>query len=280
MPKPAANRDMVLRMSLLVALCVLPMTDARAAEELRVLAAGSLREVIAEIGEHYKRATGTTVTAEFGPSGLLRERIEQGEHADLLASADMGHPLKLLQDGRATRVVMFTRNTLCGIAVPQVGLTTANFLDRLLDPAVKLGTSTPKADPAGDYTWAMFRRADAIRPGSYAILSGKAQQIVGGPSNNAPVDGRDPAVAALASGRVDILIGYCTSAKLRLSQMAELQVAEVPREIATGPEYGLAVLRGADPRANDLALFMLSPDGQQIFARYGFAPIALPAPER
>jgi len=43
--------------------------------------------------------------------------------------------------------------------------------------------------------------------------------------------------------------------------MAELQVAEVPREIAVGPEYGLAILKGADPRATDLALFMLSPDG-------------------
>ena len=64
------------------------------------------------------------------------------------------------------------------------------------------------------------------------------------------------------------------------SQMAELQVAEVPREIAVGPEYGLAILKGADPRATDLALFMLSPDGQQIFSRDGFAPIALPAPER
>jgi molybdate transport system substrate-binding protein len=271
---------MVLRLLLLAALCVLPMTDARASEELHVLAAGSLREVMGEIGERYKKATGTTVTAEFGPSGLLRERIEKGEHVDLFVSADMGHPLKLLKDGRATRVAMFTRNTLCGVAVPQVGLTTENFLDRLLDPAVKLGTATPKADPAGDYTWAMFRRADAIRPGSYAILSAKAQQIVGGPSNNAPADGRDPAVAALSSGRVDTVIGYCTSAKLRRSQMAELQVAEVPREIATGPEYGLAVLKGADPGASDLALFMLSPDGQQIFARNGFAPIALPTLER
>ena len=144
---------MILRLLLLAALGLLPMTDARVAEELRVLAAGSLREVMGEIGEHYKMATGTTVTAEFGPSGLLRERIEKGEHADLFASADVGHPLKLLKDGRAIRVAMFTRNTLCGVAVPQVGLTTENFLDRLLDPAVKLGTSTPKADPAGDYTW-------------------------------------------------------------------------------------------------------------------------------
>jgi molybdate transport system substrate-binding protein len=255
------------------------MVGRATAEELHVLAAGSLSEVMDEIGERHKMATGTTVRAEFGPSGLLRERIEKGERADLLASADMGHPLKLLQEGRATRVAMFTRNTLCGIAVPRVGLTPANFLDRLLDPAVTLGTSTPKADPSGDYTWTMFRRADGKRPGSFQILSSKAQQIVGGPSNSAPADGKDPIVAALAAGKIDVMISYCSGAKSRLSQMPELQVAEVPREIAAGPEYGLAVLEGANPKTADFALFMLSPDGQQILSRYGFAPIGLPAPE-
>ena len=109
---------------------------------------------------------------------------------------------------------MFTRNTLRGVAVPKVGLTAENFLDRLLDPAVRIGTSTPKADPAGYYTWLMLHRAEALRAGSYEILDKKAQQIVGGPANNAPVGGKDPALAALASGRVDIVIGYRTSAKL------------------------------------------------------------------
>src|SRR6267154_3459091 len=132
---------------LLASLCIGLMIGKATSDELRVLAAGSLREVLGEIGKHYEQATGTPVVADFGPSGLLRERIEKGEHADLFASADMGHPLKLLRDGRATRVAMFTRNTLCAVAVPQIQLTTANFLDRLLDPAIKLGTSTPRADP-------------------------------------------------------------------------------------------------------------------------------------
>jgi len=121
--------------------------------------------MIGELGERYNKATGTSIIADFGPSGALRERIEKGERADLFASADIGHPLKLLADGRAIRVDMFTRNALCAFAAPKVGLTSANFVDRLLDPAVKLGTSTPKSDPSGDYTWLMFRRMDAARPG-------------------------------------------------------------------------------------------------------------------
>jgi molybdate transport system substrate-binding protein len=266
------------RILLMAVCCLLAAVNAASAAQLHVLAAGSLREVIKAIGDQYRKATGIEIVAEFGPSGVLRERIEKGERGDLFASADIGNPLTLMKERLATRVAMFTRNRLCGAAVPRVGLTTANFIDRLLDPAVKLGTSTPKADPAGDYTWAMFHRIDALRPGSFAILDKKAQQIVGGPTNNAPVGGKDPAVAALAAGRVDIVIGYCTSARLRRSEMPQLQIAEVPRAIATGPEYGLAVLNGADPHTTDFALFMLSPAGQQIFADYGFAPVALPAP--
>jgi len=140
-------------------LCLASMTGTAKADTVHVLAAGSLREVITEIGDRYHQATGTAVTADFGPSGLLRERIEKGERADLFASADISQALRLQREGRAVRAVMFTRNTLCGFAAPKV-------VDRLLDPAVKLGTSTPKADPGGDYTWAMFRRIDALRLGS------------------------------------------------------------------------------------------------------------------
>jgi ABC-type molybdate transport system substrate-binding protein len=36
--------------------------------------------------------------------------------------------------------------------------------DIMLDPAVRLITSTPKADPAGDYAEAIFAKIDATRP--------------------------------------------------------------------------------------------------------------------
>jgi molybdate transport system substrate-binding protein len=248
------------------------------ADDLRVLAAGSLHEAMGEIGQRYTEATGVMVIADFGPSGVLRERIEKGEKVDLFASADMGHPVKLLTEGRATRVAMFTRNALCAFATPAAGLTDANFIARLLDPVVKLGTSTPKSDPAGDYTWLMFQKMDALHPGAFAVLDAKAQKIVGGPTNNAPVDGKDPAAAALLAGRVDVMIGYCSGAKRMLSQVADAQMVAIPKEVAAGPEYGLAILKGADPRAEDLALYMLSPDGQQTFAQFGFAPVGLPAP--
>jgi molybdate transport system substrate-binding protein len=43
----------------------------------------------------------------------------------------------------------------------------ATLLDRMLDAQLKLGASTPKADPSGDYAWQVFRKADQLKPGAY-----------------------------------------------------------------------------------------------------------------
>jgi ABC-type molybdate transport system substrate-binding protein len=170
---------------------------------------------------------------------------------------------------------MFTRNTLCAFAAPKVGLTDANFIDRLLDPVVKLGTSTPKNDPSGDYTWLMFHKVDTIHPGAYATLDRKAQKIVGG---RGPVSG-DPVADGFKSGVIDVMIGYCSGRERLVKAVPDVEALAVPRQITAGPEYGLAILKGADPRAEDLALYMLSPEAQQIFAKHGFTPVGLPTPD-
>jgi molybdate transport system substrate-binding protein len=186
---------------------------------------------------------GTTsqhVEAEFGPAGLLRERIENGEHPDIFASANMAHPQALADKRLATRPVVMAGNRLCAKALPQFGLTTRNVLQRLLDPKVGLGTSTPKADPGGDYAWEVFARAEKIRPGAQAILEHKAQQLVGGKTNAAvPV--------------------------------------ELPPGLAVYADYGMSVLLGAGrshEAALRFALFVLSPEAQHLLGLYGFTPVA------
>ena len=146
------------------------------------------------------------------------------------------------------------------------------------DPGVKLGTSTPKADPAGDYTWAMFRLADKLKPGSFAVLDQKAQQIVGGTLPSGAGGSPDPTIAALRDGVVDVHFGYCTSARLRMSQLPELQLVEIPEPLRVGPEPGLALLNGAQAAATDLMLYILSIEGQTTLKRFGFNPVGLPTP--
>ena len=267
----------IVRRSYMVLMLLVVLSGDATGEDLVLFGAGSLREVMTQMATDYQTRSGVTVRTAFEPSGLMRERIEKGERVDLFASADIGHPLKLREQGRVTTVVMFTRNTLCAVAMPTVGLTTANFLDMLLDPGIKLGTSTPKADPAGDYTWAMFRQAERLRPGSFAVLDQKARQIVGSTLPNPRDSGKDSAVIALRDGVVDIHLGYCTSARLRLSQLPALQVIDIPEALRVGPEYGLALLKDAHPATANLMLYILSVDGQATLERFGFLPVGLPS---
>jgi molybdate transport system substrate-binding protein len=50
----------------------------------------------------------------------------------------------------------------------------------------------------------------------------------------------------------------------------------VPPGLQVGPEYALAVLKNGDPLAAELALYMLSPEGQATLARFGFISVSLP----
>jgi molybdate transport system substrate-binding protein len=131
-------------------------STAAAQEPVRLYAAGSLRAAMDDVAAAFTQASGTKVRGEYGPSGLLRERIAKGEPAEIFASANMTHPQALAKDGKGGPVTMFARNRLCALAAPHVPVSTAMLLERMLDPKVKLGTSTPKADPSGDYAWELF----------------------------------------------------------------------------------------------------------------------------
>jgi hypothetical protein len=45
-----------------------------------------------------------------------------------------------------------------------------------------------------------------------------------------------------------------------------------------GPEYGLALVKGAQTAATDLMLYILSLDGQTTLKHFGFNPVGLPTP--
>ena len=237
---------------------LLGSTQARC-EELVLYGAGSLRDVMTAIVTDFSKSTGIAVRTSFGPSGLMRGKIEGGDSVDLFTSADMGHPTKLQKDGRAASVIMFTRNRLCAFAKPEARLTASNFAARLTDPAVKPGTSTPAADPSGDYTWEMFRLIDKEQPGAFAVLDAKAKKVVGGSAESNPSD-PDPIASAFNRGDINVMIGYCSGAAQRRRAVADLQVIQVPALIAVGPEYGLAILSAGKPAAARLAFAILSPE--------------------
>lgn len=252
------------------------LTMAKADDMARLHAAGSLKAAMTDIADAFSRAHGVSVERTFGPSGLLRKRIEEGEAAEVFASANMRHPMALAAAGRAAPVALFARNRLCALAQPELAIETTSVLDALLDPDVRVGTSTPKADPSGDYAWALFDKAGALRAGADETLKAKALQLTGGPDSATPPEGRNPYGWVMSEKRADVFLTYCTNAQLAAEDAPGLQIVALPDALAVGAEYGLTVIEGAPEQAWRLAFFILSPAGQRVLRSYGFSVGAVP----
>jgi ABC-type molybdate transport system substrate-binding protein len=233
------------RLAPLAAAAVLLSGTAAMAGTVTLYAAGSLKTALGEVAEEFSAATGTEVETAFGPSGLMRQRIEAGETAHVFASANMRHPRMLESAGRGGPVALFARNRLCALARPEVAVGPDTLLEVMLSEDIRLGTSTPKADPSGDYAWELFDKAEAVRPGAAEALKAKARQLTGGPDSAPAPEGRNTYAWVMESGRADLFLTYCTNAVLAKAEVPELRIVAVPPALSVGAEYGLMVLDGA-----------------------------------
>jgi molybdate transport system substrate-binding protein len=273
-PHPLAARGAreLTALALTVSFFLLTVPTMALADTIQLYAAGSLKEALTDVATAFEAKNGAKIEVKFGPSGLLKNEIAGGGAAQVFASTNMEHPQALHDAKKSGPVVRFARNNLCALANPLLKLDATNLLARMLDPAVKLGISTPKADPSGDYAFEVFRKADAIKSGARAALEKKALQLTGSADSAAPPPGRLVYGWLVAEGRADIFLTYYTNARAAQKQNPGLQVIALPDNLSVGADYGLTVIDGAPPAAQRFANFIVSPDGEAILASYGFAP--------
>ncbi len=236
--------------------------------KISLFAAGSLRLAFGPLLTAFEQETGHQVEAAFGPAGLLRERIEQGERPQLFASANLRHPQLLVEQGVAQAVQPFTRNRLCAAVRNIPALTEPDLLALLCDPQWRVGTSTPMADPSGDYAQQLFDRLELLSPGQGNALRARALALVGGP-DSAPIPaGRLAAEYLIEQQRADIFLGYASYA-CALAAYPQVKVRMLPAALDFNVTYGLCLLNGACLAARNLAAFILSDQGQRILQRMG-----------
>lgn len=231
---------------------------------LRVLAAGSLRPVWPTIIRHFQTAFPAGIETEFGPAGLLRQRIERGDECDLFASANMAHPLSLQQKGLALKVAAFCQNSLCLTVHPSLG--ERSWLQLLQDPTLRIATSTAGSDPCGDYARQLFDRLTEWDRPLGESLKQRAQMLVGGPYSPAVPSGMQAACWLITSGQTDLFIGYHSYAR-QGTLTGSIATVQIPAEWQPPVVYGFAVCR---PAAEELGHFLLSEEAQAIFCRAGF----------
>ena len=263
----------------LLAIVLALFTPARA-DTLKVMGAGSLRAAMTDLLQRFPKQSDEVDTPEFGASGLMRQKIESGEHVDVFASADLEQPHKLAAGHPERLVILFARNTLCALARPELGLNEANFLDRLLDPAVRIATSTPGSDPLGTYSWEVLARADAVKPGARATLEAKAKKLVGGGEKTPPlVAGKGAVEGIFLSDQADVMLIYCSAVAAVQKEVPTLTSIKLPSALAVQPADGMVILN-EKPVALRFVVYVMSEEGQAILRSHGLEPVGLIAPAR
>jgi molybdate transport system substrate-binding protein len=89
MPPGIRMETPMLRLGSLALAFLIATVGAASAGDLVLYGAGSLHGAMADIARQFDQRFGTTTKVTLGPSGMMRERIEKGEHVDIFTSADM-----------------------------------------------------------------------------------------------------------------------------------------------------------------------------------------------
>ncbi|SQI40907.1 molybdate ABC transporter periplasmic molybdate-binding protein [Leminorella richardii] len=235
---------------------------------LRIFAAGSLRRAFVPWLESYRQRTGTDVIVDFGPAGLLRQRIEQGEKVDLFASANTQHPVALSQQQAVAELRLFAANRLCLTARRERVAEYDSWLDILRAPELALATSTPGSDPGGDYAQQLFDYVERFHPGEGQRIREKARHLVGGRQSVIVPSGQIAAGWLILQGMTDLFIGYQSNSQ-PLREDTRLQLFDIPEPYNVRADYMLARFSQS---ACELVNELCSEVGQSYLRQQGFLP--------
>ena len=230
------------------------------AQEIRVLAAASLSNVLDTLCKAWAARDEPKCVAVYAGSSALARQIENGAPGDVFISADMPW-MKHLVDKKAVkpqtqRALATNLLVIIAPADSKVSLTPApNFPIAAALGNGRLSLADPDAVPAGKYAKAALRHFGVWDQVSGRIAS--AQNV------------RD-ALAFVARGAAPLGIVYSTDAKVepRVRIVAAFPAGSHPPVV-----YPMALTaNGRSPRAGAFLDFLTSPDSQKALAEAGFGP--------
>jgi len=234
-------------------------------DEIRILSAGAMGEIVGALAEAYTHATGINVSAEFSRSPLVRDRIRAGEPFDVVVTTES----RIEELARAEKVIADTAATvarsLIGVAVraggPRPDIGSVESFVRTLRAAGSIAC----ADPAFGTASGLYLKDLFDRLGLTAELAPKLH-LVG-------ASGGEPLVvcAAVADGR----------AELGIQQIAEIVpvpgvdlVGPIPQDIQHATAFAVAVVSAA-PNPHMARAFVssfASPAAADIIRAHGMEP--------
>lgn len=253
---------------LVLLLCLSPALTAAGAQpagaqpsQILVFAAASLADAMQEISADYQKTAHVDVRLSFDASSTLAREIEAGAPADVFSSADTAwmdylEKRNLIQP--ATRKDLLG-NTLVLIA-PAQSVTRLQIAPHFPLVAAlgkgRLATGDPDSVPAGRYA-----RAALTQLGVWDQVAARLVR-----AGNV----RD-ALMYVARGEAPLGIVYGSDARVEKTVRV---VDTFPASTHEPIVYPLALTRTAQRGAAAFAAYLVSPQAERIFVRYGFTVLA------
>lgn len=232
-----------------------------------IFSAGSFRSALTELIDKLNN-TGLCIHTEFGPAGLLRERIEQGEKCDIFISADVKNVERLSLHKAILAEATIAKNKLAITTWNKQEYRIHSGLELLLDPTLRVGTSTPECDPSGDYTWQLFELIEQAYPTQGERLKREAKQLVGGRQPAQIPQGKLASCYLLEQDEADLFVGYAHY-RQKLLAMPDFIQKSLPPEFNVCAQYRCALL-SPNFAAYQFYQQLISPQAQSIIQQHGF----------
>jgi molybdate transport system substrate-binding protein len=228
---------------------------------LTVFAAASLSEAMKAVDQAWVAKDHPPLSLSFAASSTLARQLDHGAKASIFASADdawMNWAIERhLIDVPSRREVVSTQLVLI---VPkehpqQIDLKPGFDLAGLLGRTGRLAVGDPAHVPAGRYAKQALTSLDV-----WTIASKRL----------APAENVRSALLLVERGEVPAGIVYATDA---VASSRVVVAGTFPPDSHEPIKYPFAITKAGDTReARSLLDFIAGPEGQTIFARFGFAP--------
>lgn len=234
-------------------------------QTLTVFAAASLTDAFTEIGKNFESThPNVTVKFNFAGSQTLRTQLEQGAIADTFASANQTEMDTAIKDGLIGQNTsqIFLNNKLV-VVLPSKNPANVQTLNDLAKPGLKLVLAADTV-PAGKYARQILNNMN--KDSSFGS-DFKIKVLTNVVSNENDVK---QVVAKVQLGEADAGIVYVSDSVAA----PDLKKIEIPTKFNVIAKYPIAALTKSpnSDLATQFISYVLSPDGQAILKKWGFAP--------